>query len=110
MTHTASEEPQVIHHHHYINSSTPDTAMLLELLPGFFFQTFGIGHIYTGNVATGLLIMFSYWILCIINLLLCFVLIGFLTGTLTCLAFMIFSSIAARNAAERKLEQESARI
>ncbi|HYY94116.1 MAG TPA: hypothetical protein VE713_06320, partial [Pyrinomonadaceae bacterium] len=51
-------------------------AALLELLPGLFFQTFGIGHIYAGNVGVGLLFMFGYWFIQFINVLLCFVLIG----------------------------------
>ncbi|MEA2751291.1 MAG: hypothetical protein QOI41_5434, partial [Myxococcales bacterium] len=29
-------------------------AVALELLGGFFFQTFGIGHLYAGNVGMGL--------------------------------------------------------
>ena len=44
--------------HHYPKSGS--IAALLELGGGFFFQVFGVGHIYAGIVATGLLIMFSY--------------------------------------------------
>ena len=82
----------------------PDTgiAALLEILPGIFLQTFGIGHIYAGNVGRGLVIMFGYWALTAINALLCYVLIGFVTWPLTFLAFAIFSTIAASNAAKRK--------
>jgi len=108
MTHTATEEPRVIHHHHYVSSPTPDMAMLLELVPGLFFQTFGIGHIYAGNVATGLLIMFSYWTLSVINFVLLFLLIGFLTWPATFLAFLIVSTITARSTAEKKAAQASA--
>lgn len=77
-------------------------AALLEILPGVFLQTFGIGHIYAGNVIRGLILMFGYWILCGINFLLCYVLVGFVTWPLTFLAFAIFSTIGASNAAKRK--------
>lgn len=77
-------------------------AALLEILPGIFFQTFGIGHIYAGNVGRGLILMFGYWILSFINFLLCYVLVGFVTWPLTFLAFAIFSTIGASNAAKRK--------
>lgn len=77
-------------------------AALLEILPGVFLQTFGIGHIYAGNVGRGLILMFSYWVLTFINYLLCFVLVGFVTWPLTFLAFAIFSTIGASNAAKRK--------
>jgi TM2 domain-containing membrane protein YozV len=76
-------------------------AALLEILPGIFLHTFGIGHIYAGNVVRGLLIMFVYWLTCGINFLLTGVLIGFVTWPLTWLAFAIFSTIGASNAAKR---------
>ena len=75
--------------------------MLLEVLPGFFFQTFGIGHLYTGNIGAGLLIMFGYWFVQFINLLLCIVFIGFITLPLTFILAMVISPITASNAAER---------
>ena len=75
--------------------------MLLEVLPGFFFQTFGIGHIYAGNVGVGLLFMFGYWFIQFINVLLCFVLIGFVTLPLCWLAAMIISPILASNEVSR---------
>ena len=88
---------------HYYQSppKSPGTAVLLEILPGFFFQTFGIGHIYAGNVGTGLLIMFGYWCVQFVNLLLCFLLIGFITLPLCFLLTIILSSITASNAAAR---------
>ena len=76
-------------------------AALLEILPGIFLQTFGIGHIYAGNVVRGLILMFGYWILTGINFLLCYILVGFVTWPLTFLAFAIFSTIGASNAAKR---------
>ena len=48
-------------HHYYYPQKSGGTAALLEVLPGLF-QIFGIGHLYAGNVVTGLLIMFGYWL------------------------------------------------
>jgi len=90
---------RVVHHHHHTSSArSSGTAALLEFLPGFFAHIFGIGHIYAGNVATGLVIMFGYWLLLGINIVLCFVLIGLITLPLTWLLFLILSTIAASNA------------
>ena len=96
-------QPPVVQHVHYYQSPprSPGTAVLLEVLPGFFFQTFGIGHIYAGNVGVGLLFMFGYWFIQFINVLLCFVLIGFVTLPLCWLAAMILSPILAANTASR---------
>ncbi len=98
------QQPPVQHVVHYYQSppKSPGTAVLLEILPGFFFQTFGIGHMYAGNVATGLLIMFGYWFVQFINLLLCFLIIGFLTLPLTFILTITISSITASNAAARR--------
>lgn len=76
-------------------------AVALELLGGFFFQTFGIGHLYAGNIGVGLGLMFGYWVLTAINFALCFVIVGFVTWPLTWLAFMIISAITANNAAKK---------
>jgi TM2 domain-containing membrane protein YozV len=94
---------QVVQHIHYYQTppKSPGTAVLLEVLPGFFFQTFGIGHMYAGNVGAGLLFMFGYWFVQFINILLCFVLIGFVTLPLCWLAAMIASPILAANTASR---------
>lgn len=75
-------------------------AVALELLGGFFFQTFGIGHLYAGNVGMGLGLMFGYWALTAINFVLCFAFVGFITWPVTWVAFMIISSITANNAAK----------
>ena len=72
-------------------------ALLLEIIPGAFFHVFGIGVIYSGNTWLGVIIMLSYWFIQVINLLLCYILIGFVTTPLTWLAFMIGSSLLARN-------------
>ena len=83
-----------------VSPKNPGLAVALELLGGFFFQTFGIGHLYAGNIGLGLGLMFGYWILTAINVVLCFVLVGFVTWPLTWLAFMIISAITANNAAK----------
>ena len=96
--------PQHVQHvvHHYRTPpKSSGTAVLLEVLPGFFLQTFGIGHIYAGNVGTGLLFMFGYWFLQFINLLLIFLLIGIITLPLTFILAMVISPILASNTATR---------
>jgi hypothetical protein len=81
--------------HHYPKSG--GIAALLEVVPGFF-QIFGIGHIYAGNVMTGLFFMFGYWALAFLNFLLLGVFIGFVTGPLCWGAAMIISPILAARA------------
>jgi TM2 domain-containing membrane protein YozV len=66
-------------------------AVALEVAPGTLFQTFGVGHIYSGRVGVGLAIMFSYWFLQAINAALTTIWIGFLTGPLTYLAYMVLA-------------------
>jgi TM2 domain-containing membrane protein YozV len=78
---------------------------MLELLPGFFFQTFGIGNMYAGNVGAGVALMLGYWFLTGINIALCFVLVGFFTWPLTWIGAMIISSILASNAAKAANER-----
>ena len=73
----------------------PTAAILLELLPAISLQTFGIGNIYAGNVLVGVLIMVGYWITCLVNIALCFILIGLVTWPLTWLAFAVGSSYLA---------------
>jgi TM2 domain-containing membrane protein YozV len=73
----------------------PTAAVLLEVLPAISLQTFGIGNIYAGNVLGGVLIMVGYWISCLVNLALCFILIGFITWPLTWIAFAVGSSYVA---------------
>jgi TM2 domain-containing membrane protein YozV len=90
----------VVYHHQYPSKSS-GAAVLLEVLPGFFFQTFGIGQIYAGNVAAGLIFMFGYWFVQFINLLLCFVLIGFITLPLCWITALIISPVLAANAASK---------
>ncbi|MGB3392644.1 MAG: hypothetical protein WA956_15590 [Stenotrophomonas sp.] len=93
--------PQQVHHHHHYPPKSGGTAALLEALPGIF-QVFGIGHMYAGNVGTGLIIMFGYWAVAFVNFLLCFVFIGFITGPLCWVATMIVSSLTAANACKTR--------
>ena len=92
--------PQQVHHYYHPQKSG-GIAALLEVLPGFF-QVFGIGHLYAGNVATWLIIMFGYWALSFVNFLLCFVFIGFITWPLCWVATMIISSLTAANACKSR--------
>lgn len=92
--------PQQVHHYYHPQKSG-GIAALLEVLPGFF-QVFGIGHLYAGNVATGLFIMFGYWAIAFVNFLLCFVFIGFITWPLCWIATMIISPLTAANSCKSK--------
>ena len=92
---------QHVVHHYQRPAKSSGTAVILEVLPGFFFQTFGIGHIYAGRVGTGLLFMFGYWFIQFINLLLCLLLVGFITLPLCFILALVISPILASNAATR---------
>lgn len=89
-------------HHYHSRGPEPGIAILLELLPGLFLQTFGIGNIYAGNVTGGILMMIGYWLTCVLNFLLCFIFVGFITWPLTWIAFMIFCPIVASGEANRR--------
>jgi hypothetical protein len=52
------ERSNVVHVHHHRSGGV---AAVLELIFGLFLGTFGIGHIYSGNVGSGLVIMFGWW-------------------------------------------------
>jgi hypothetical protein len=77
-------------------------AFLLEALSAFFFQTFGLGHLYAGNYIIGVLLMLLYWILFAINFALCFMFIGYVTMPLTWLLFFFISTVLL----SRHLEEE----
>ena len=83
------------------HQADPGIAALLEVLGGMFAQTFGLGHIYAGNITAGLLFMFGYWFLCFINIMLMFVLVGILTYPLCWIMIMIISPIVAANSVKR---------
>lgn len=75
-------------------------AVALELVPGLF-GVFGIGNLYTGRVATGLVLMFSFWALFWVNVLLAFVVIGLVTMPLTWIAYLVVGALTAARGAER---------
>ena len=76
----------------------PTVAFLLEFVPGILAQWFGWGHIYSGNILTGLVVMMSYWVLQGLNILLMYLAIGFVTAPLTWILFLSFSPLSARKA------------
>ncbi|RNF82246.1 hypothetical protein [Montanilutibacter psychrotolerans] len=96
-----AQAPPVQHAQHYPAQKSVAVAVLLELLPGAFFQTFGIGQLYAGNVVSGLVFMIGYWIVAFINLMLCAIFIGFITWPLCWIAAAVVSSLIAANAAGR---------
>lgn len=78
------------------------SAAVLELVFGLFLQTFGVGHMYAGNVGLGLLLMFGYWFVLFANVLLCFLGIGFVTGPACWLLALVVSPLlAAQSCSER---------
>lgn len=96
------QQPQQVHiHNTYIQPKSSGIAILLEILPGAFFQTFGIGNLYAGNIGTGLVLMLTYWASCVVNFFLTIALIGFITWPLTWIAYLIIAIITANNAANR---------
>jgi len=98
-----------IYHDPRISPHSPAVAAVLELVPGLLINTFGIGHIYAGNTIGGLAIMFGYWFVLAINLLLCLVFIGFLTGPVCWIGMMVVSPIiASRTAAKMYSRRVSA--
>lgn len=88
-------QPQVIM---AVAPKSSGLAVALELVPGFFLQTFGIGHLYAGNVGIGLAWMLGYWALSVVNFLLCFIIVGFITWPVCFIAAAILSSMTASNA------------
>ncbi|MEZ4322412.1 MAG: hypothetical protein R3F61_33405 [Myxococcota bacterium] len=65
-------------------------AVGLEVGPGAVFQTFGLGHFYQGRIKAGLGFMLGYWGLQMVNAWLIPMWgLGFVTGFLTWLAFMV---------------------
>lgn len=102
ISHNYPHQPPAVYHPHYHHGyRNPSTAVLLEILPGILMQTFGIGNIYAGNVAFGVTMMLTYWALTVINMLLCFVLIGVITWPLTFVLYLVFCVIYAQKGAER---------
>jgi hypothetical protein len=89
----APQAPAIIHVHG--PTANPGTAAVLEILGGLLIHTFGIGHMYAGNVFLGLIFMFGGWVVLAVNVALCFVLIGFVTLPVCWVGMLIFSPILA---------------
>ncbi len=90
----------VHHHHHFYEEKSSGIAVLLEILPGIFLQTFGIGNIYAGNVITGVILMITYWALTVVNFLLVFLFIGLITWPLTFCVYLVIAILTSQRAAE----------
>ncbi len=76
----------------------PNVAVLLEILPGVFLHVFGIGNIYAGNIGGGVVLMVGYWLIQLMNLFLCFFLIGI---PLLLITYIVFIILGAKTASER---------
>jgi TM2 domain-containing membrane protein YozV len=94
--------PHQVVHHHYHSEKSPGIAAILEVLPGLFFQTFGIGHMYAGQIGTGLLAMFGYWVVLMINIVLCYLCIGMITLPICWVLMMVISPIKAAQSCGRR--------
>lgn len=88
-----------------VEEKVPGLAAVLEVIGGACFQTFGVGHLYAGNVGVGLAWMLGYWAVCFVNFILMFLLIGFITWPLCWIAAMIIAPMTAANAAKRANER-----
>ncbi|MFV2010211.1 MULTISPECIES: hypothetical protein [unclassified Micromonospora] len=75
-------------------------AVALELVPGLF-GIFGIGNIYAGKMATGIVLMVSFWVFFWINVLLTFIVIGLITLPMTWVAYLVAGPVLALRATER---------
>lgn len=74
-------------------------AVALELVPGLF-GIFGIGSLYAGKITQGVVMMVSFWVLFWINAALTFVFIGWITGPLTWIGFLVLGVVSASRAVE----------
>lgn len=96
------QTPQQVQYVYYVPQKSAGTAAVLELLPGIFFQVYGIGHMYAGNIAVGLLVMFGWWFVLAVNIMLCFLFIGFLTLPVCWLAMAIISPVCAAQSVSKR--------
>ncbi|RKN47717.1 NINE protein [Micromonospora endolithica] len=72
-------------------------AVALELVLGLF----GVGNIYAGRVATGVILMVSFWALFWVNFLLIFVMVGFATMPLTWITYLVVGALLAARSVEQ---------
>jgi len=75
----------------------PGIAALLEVVPGLF-GFLGIGHIYNGNLGKGIIFLIGYWIFLIIELILMFVIIGFLLIPINLVIILLSAYLAYQDA------------
>lgn len=75
-------------------------AVALELVLGLF-GVFGVGNLYAGRTAEGVILMVSFWVLFWINVFLIFVFIGVVTMPLTWIGYMIAGPLLAARGVER---------
>jgi TM2 domain-containing membrane protein YozV len=75
-------------------------AVALELVLGLF-GVFGVGNLYAGRAAVGILLMLSFWGLFWVNVLLVFLAIGFVTMPLTWIAYLVAGPLLAARGVER---------
>lgn len=80
----------------YRKEKSPETAASIELIGGFF-QMFGLGHMYLGNMKLGFTYLLGYWLILVINAVLIVVGIGLITLPLSWFAMMLISSLVAAN-------------
>lgn len=69
-------------------------AVVLELVLGLF-GIFGVGNLYAGRIATGILLMISFWMLFWINVVLVFLVVGLVTLPLTWLTYLVMAPLLA---------------
>jgi len=80
----------------YPKPKSSETAASIELIGGFF-QMFGLGHMYLGNMKLGFTYLLGYWLVLVINALLIVVGVGLITLPLSWFAVMLVSSLVAAN-------------
>lgn len=76
-------------------------AVALELVLGLF-GVFGVGSIYAGSTAIGVILMLSFWGLFWINFALIFIVVGIVTMPLTWIAYLVAGPLLAARAVERR--------
>ncbi|MFI6236975.1 hypothetical protein ACIBD9_25725 [Micromonospora sp. NPDC050784] len=75
-------------------------AVALELILGLF-GIFGVGNLYAGRTAYGVILMLSFWGLFWINFFLLFVFVGIVTMPLTWIAYLVLGPLLAARGVER---------
>ncbi|MFI7075494.1 hypothetical protein [Micromonospora sediminicola] len=86
----------------YLPAVTPRSsgaAVALELVLGII-GIFGVGNIYAGKTAQGVVIMVSFWVLFWVNFCLISIGVGLVTMPLTWIAYLILGPVLAARAVE----------